>query len=63
MCNVKCGTNEPIYKMKSRFIESSLVVAKAKGDYEVHRKKNKVLLYSTGNYIQNPMVNHSGKYF
>jgi len=22
---------------------------------------NKVLLYSTGNYIQNPMINHTGK--
>ena len=23
--------------------------------------KNKVLLYSTGNYIQYPMINHDGK--
>ena len=22
---------------------------------------NKVLLYSTGNYIQNPVINHNGK--
>ena len=24
-------------------------------------KNNKVLLYSTGNYIQYPMINHNGK--
>jgi len=24
-------------------------------------KKNKILLYSTGNYIQHPVMNHNGK--
>ena len=57
-------------------IENRLVVAKGKGvggvrEWEagVSRCKlfymewinNKVLLYSTGNYIQYPMINHNGK--
>ena len=63
MWNLKYDTNEPIYKMKSRLTESSPVVAKAKGDYGLHRQKNKVLLYRTGNYIQNPIGKHSRKYF
>ena len=25
------------------------------------RINNKVLMYSTGNYIQNPVINHNGK--
>ena len=27
----------------------------------IERINNKVLLYSTGNYIQHPMINHKGK--
>ena len=27
----------------------------------VERVNNKVLLYSTGNYIQKPIINHNGK--
>ena len=27
----------------------------------IERINNKVLLYSTGNYIQYPMINHNGK--
>ena len=56
--------------------ENRLVVAKGKGvgggmEWEVgfgrckllyiEWIKNKVLLYSTGNYIQYPMINHNGK--
>ena len=56
--------------------ENRLVVAKVKGagggtdwEFEINRGKllyiecinNKVLLYSTGNYIQYPVVNHNGK--
>ena len=57
-------------------IENRLVVAKGKGggggvewEFGVSRCKllytewinNKVLLYSTGNYIRYPMINHNGK--
>ena len=56
--------------------ENRLVVAKGKGsgggmdwEFGVGRCKllcigwinNKVLLYSTGNYIQYPVINHNGK--
>ena len=58
------------------FIENRLVVAKGKGngkemDWEfgfsrwklvyIEWINNKVLLYSTGNYIQYPVINHNGK--
>ena len=57
-------------------IENRLVVAKGEGigggvkwEFGISRCKllyiewinNKLLLYSTGNYIQNPMINHNGK--
>ena len=56
-------------------IENRLVVAKGNGvggrmEWEVGVSRckllytewiNKVLLYSTENYIQNPMINHNGK--
>ena len=57
-------------------IENRFVVAKREGggggmDWEfgisrckllyLERVNNKVLLYSTGNYIQYPVVNHNGK--
>ena len=57
-------------------IENRLVVAKGEGggrgmdwEFEVGRCKllhlewinNKVLIYSTGNYIQYPVINHNGK--
>ena len=39
-------------------------------EFEVGRRKllhleriNKVLLYSTGNYVQSPGINHNGKSF
>ena len=57
-------------------IENRLVAAKGEnvgrgmdGEFGISRCKllyigwinNKVLLYSTGNYIQYPMINHTGK--
>ena len=61
--------------MVKQTIENRLVVAKREGEqgedrqFGVSRYKllymewinNKVLLYSTGNYIQYPVLNHSGK--
>ena len=59
-------------------IENRLVVAKGEGvgggiDWEVGVSRykllyrewinNKVLLYSTENYIQYPMINHNGKVY
>ena len=77
MWNLKYDTNEPIYKTnRLADIENSLVVAKGKGsrggmdwEFGISRCKllyiewinNKVLLYSTGNYIQYPVINHNGK--
>ena len=60
----------------SRDIENSLMVAKGEEngrgldwEFGISRCKlvytewinNKVLLYSTGNYIQYPVINHNGK--
>ena len=52
-------------------IENRLVVEVGGMDWEfgiskcqlLYREQinNKVLLYSTGNYIQNPVINHNGK--
>ena len=75
MQNLKCDTNEPIYKTETDSqAEIRLVVAKGRGrgmdwEFGVSRCKllrlewtnNKVLLYSTGNYIQSPEINHNGK--
>ena len=77
MWNLKYDTNEPIYETETvTDIENRLVVAKGEGvggrmewEVEVSRCKllyiewinNKVLLYSTENYIQYPMINHNGK--
>ena len=77
MWNLNYGTNEPIYKTETDSdTEIRFVVAKGEGggrgmDSEsgVSRCKllhlewinNKVLLYSTGNYIQSPGINHNGK--
>ena len=62
--------------MVSTDIENRLVVAKGEGgeggmgwEFGISRCKlshtqwihNKVLLYSTGNYIQCPVINHNGK--
>ena len=60
----------------SQTLENRLVVAKAEGEWGRDRlgvwdqqmqtiiyrmDKQKVLLYSTGNYIQYPVINHNGK--
>ena len=73
----KYGTNELIYKTETDSdIENRLVVAKGVGagrgmdwEFGVSRCKllhlewidNKVLMYSTGNYIQSPGISHNGK--
>ena len=75
--NLKYSTNEPIYKTETDSDkENRLVVAKGVGrgsgmdwEFGVSRckllhlewKSNKVLLYSTGNYIQSPGIDHDGK--
>ena len=76
MWNLKYDTNEPIYKAeRDSDIENRLVVAKGVGGgggmdfkFGVSRCKlllrewmDKVLLYSTGNYIQCPGISHNGK--
>ena len=77
MWNLKYNTNEHIYETKTdSVIESRLVVAKWEGGgggkdwgFGLSRGKllyirwinNKVLLYSTGNYIQYSLINHNGK--
>ena len=76
MWNLKYDTSELIYDTKNRLtdIEDRLVVAKEEGggggvEFGISRCKllyvewinNKILLYSTGNYIQYPVINHNGK--
>ena len=74
MWNLKYGTNEPTYETEID-IENRLVVTKGgvgrEMDWEfrvgtcklLHLEwiNNKVLMYSTGNYIQYPVINHNGK--
>ena len=74
--NLKYGINEPIYKTDSKDIENRPVASKGekdrgRKDWElgISRCKllyigwinNKVLLYSTGNYIQYRVITHNGK--
>ena len=76
--NLKCDTNEPIYRTEtnSRTRGTDLWLPKGwwvgggmEQEVGVSRCKlfctegtnNKVILYSTGNYIQYPMINHNGK--
>ena len=76
MWNLKYDTSQRICKDRLTDIENTLVVAQGregKGGKEwecgisrtslLQRRRinNKVLLYSTGNYIQYPMRNHNGK--
>ena len=77
MWNLKYDTNEPTYvRNRLSDIESRPVVAKGEGgggrmDWEVGISRckllqtgwvnSKVLLYSTGDYIQYPMINHDEK--
>ena len=79
MWNLKYGTNEPIYRTETDSqTENRLVVAKGEGggggmdwEFGISRCKlvyigwinNQVLLYSTGNYIQYPVINHNGKQY
>ena len=75
MWNLKYDINDLIYETETD-IENRLVVAKGEGvgggmqwEFGVSRCKllyrewinNKVPLYSTGNYIQSPGINHNGK--
>ena len=77
MWNLRYDTNEPIYETETDpQTEYRLVVAEGKGgggrkvwEFGISRCKlvyigwinNKVLLYSTGNYIQYPVINQNGK--
>ena len=77
MWNLKYDTNELIYETETDSdIENRLVVAKGEGgeggkdsEFGISRCKllyigwinNKVLPYSTGNYIPYPAINHTGK--
>ena len=73
--NLKCDTNEVIYKTgtDSQTYKTSLWLPKEKeGRYRlgvwdqqsqttIYKINNNILLYSTGNYIQYPVINHKGK--
>ena len=77
MCNLKCDTNELIYKREtdSQMKRTALWLPRQGGrvgmdwDCEISRGKlfsigwmnNKVLPFSTGNYIQYPIINRNGK--
>ena len=77
MWNLKYDTNELIYETKrDSHIENKVMVTKGERDQRdkvgvpgisryklLHIKQinNKLLLYSTGNYIQCPLINHNGK--
>ena len=74
MWNLKYDTNKVLYKTETDSdIENRLVGRRGGGGMEwefgVSRCKlfhiewlnNKVLLYSTGSYIQYPVINHNGK--
>ena len=77
MWNLKYDTDDPIYETETKSgTENRLVVAKGEGggrgqewEFGISRCKlvyiewinNKVLPYSTGNYIQSPGINHNGK--
>ena len=69
-------SNELTYKTDSQTQKTNLRLPKGKGgegginqEFGISRYKllyikqikNKVLLYSTGNYIQYPVINHNGK--
>ena len=73
MWNLKCDTNEPVYQTEtgSYTHRKDLWCQGGVVDWEfgVSRCKllytewinNKILLYSTGNYIQYPEINHNGR--
>ena len=76
MGNLKYYTNELMYEIETLTdIENRLVVAEGQGKLGkdglgvwvqqtqiIYRERiKKGLLYSTGNYIQYPVINHNGK--
>ena len=77
MWNLKYDTNEHIYETETDSQREQTCGCKGGGgngggkdwEFGISRckllmysmDKHKVLLYSTGNYIQNPMINHNGK--
>ena len=77
MWNLKYDTNELIYETKrDSHIENKVMVTKGERDQRdkvgvpgisrykllyIKQINNKLLLYSTGNYIQCPLINHNGK--
>ena len=73
MWNLKCGTNEPIYRTKT---DSQTCGCQGRGsgmdwEFEDGRCKqlhleqisNEVLLYRTGNYIQSLGIEHDGRQY
>ena len=72
MWNIKYDTNEHIYETKThRHREKTCSCQGGRKDWEFGTStckpvytgwmNNKVLLYSTGNYIQYPVIKHNGK--
>ena len=75
MWNLKYGTDDPIYTIETDSQTWSPVVAKGQGRQKgwsgssglaeanscIGWINNKILLYSTGNYIHSPGINHNGK--
>ena len=76
MRNLKYGTNEPVYKTDSQTGRTDVWLPRGRGgwgrmdwEFQVSKCKllhikwinNKVLIYSTWNYIQYLGINHNGK--
>ena len=68
MCHLKCNTNEPICETEteSRTWRIDLWLSEARGTdrvggWDTEWINNKVLLYSTGNYIQFFVINYNKK--
>ena len=67
MCNAGLGNKCAMRKQGSHGWRRQTHVWNGNGNKEhckatIHRMdNNKVLLYSTGNYIQYPVINHNGK--
>ena len=68
MCNLKCNTNEPICETEteSRTWRTDLWLPETRGTdgvagWDTEWINNKVLLYSTGNYIQFFVINYNKK--
>ena len=72
MWNLKCGTNDPIYSTETEHGEQTCGCRRGVGrEWEfginIHNllhlewSNNKVLLYSTGKYIQSPGIDHDEK--